>query len=147
MKTFRILLSTITALALLTLGVNAGQQPTTLNGGTNNVAAASTNTYGGSGVAFATANSSVLSLQATFSCNGTNAQAVTLVLDSSNDNANWQTSTLRWPITANGTNTVTAVTNLSVGGQQVTRAHLVENPNATVAVTNLTLTGWTKSGI
>jgi hypothetical protein len=140
----------LAAVVGLAVGAQAGIITTSMTGGTTNqynyVAAAATNTPL---AVLSVPQSTVLSVLATFSCTASNSAVVTLRFDTSVDNSHWVSNTLAWPITANGTSTVTASTNLTVGATPFVRVRVVENPanGGTGGVTNLLVNGFTKNGM
>lgn len=136
----------------LAFGAKAGVQNSPLNGGTNNVIFATTNTY--TGVSFGVGNSSMLALGFKFKCDGTNTSAITFTLDDTIGDGFWKTNTQRIAVTANGTNVVTLTTNISrnlggnLGGIFQVRISTSENPNPVAgSVTNLIVDGFVKPGI
>lgn len=139
MKKFNSLLAAITAMAALLLAAPAAQAQYILGavlGGTNNVAATTTNT------SFTTVVQATkaldIAIQPSFRLTGAGTSAVVIKFDESNDMLNWKVAARSISVTANGTNTVSNVANFTVGGVGYLRLSQVENPNAT-AVTNLTV--------
>lgn len=144
----RLLLSGLAAVSLLAATITAqaqfqsGLQSTILNGGTNNIASAATNTY--LNATFTGTRASHLLVEAVFSCTASNGASVTIRFDGSLDNSNWETNAINaWAITANGTSTVLKSTNLDMLGFPFIRAEVVENPGP-AAVTNLVLRAFEK---
>lgn len=118
-------------------GFSAYAPATLVAGGTNIVAAASTNTYG----TLTLTRQEHLALQLSFRCAGTNTSTIQFFLDPSLDGETFDTSNddYTYTLTGNGTNLITVVTNLP-GVNAIGYARLrVGNPNATVAITNLTV--------
>lgn len=105
-----------------------------IDGGTNNVAAATTNSY--------THNIDVRKqdnacLQISFAMVDTSTTTIDLVLLKSLDASTWDTVDLKTiTLTADGTNTVCCVTNLSTAGLGWYRLSTIANTSA-VALTNL----------
>lgn len=109
-----------------------------LSGGTNNVAAATTNTY--SSVVNCHLQENV-GVALSFAATGTNTSTIVFRLKPSLDATTTDNVGTAFDISvaANGTNTVSVVTNLSVGAIGYLVHTKVENPNATSAITNVTL--------
>jgi hypothetical protein len=105
-------------------------------GGTNNVAASTTNS-----TAYwidARAGAAV-GLQVSFSASGAASSDVTFRLYQSLDRTNWYTGApYTIAVTANGTNTVTYLTNYAVASAGWFTIYSVENPNAAY-LTNVTI--------
>lgn len=105
-------------------------------GGTNSVAASSTNS-----TAYwvdATAGGAV-GLQVSFRCSGAASSDVTLRLYQSLDRTNWYTgAAYTIAVTANGTSTVTYLTNYTAASAGWFKIYSVENPNAAY-LTNFTI--------
>lgn len=110
---------------------NAGATP--INGGTNTVANATTNTYS---FTIPLLGQGDVVIQPVFKLTGSGTSAVAFTFDSSADGTNWHTGTLVLSVTAAGTSTVTAQTNWTVNALGYLRLNTVGNPNATT-VTNL----------
>lgn len=119
-------------------------QTTTLNGGTNNVAASTTNSV--TAPVIAATRASDVALQATFKLTGSGTSAVVFVFDESIDNSNWESASRTLSVTAAGTSTVSNVGNYTLGGAGYLRLSSVQNPNA-AAITNLVLKYSLKPGI
>ena len=104
-------------------------------GTSNNVAAASTNSY-------------LLTLDATdqlnvgfcysAKCVATNSTTTTITFDSSIDASLWQSNAYTFTIAQSGTTPVTLVTNVSVGGVNYLRLNSIGNPGSVGALTNIT---------
>jgi hypothetical protein len=125
---------------------SAGLQTSSLNGGTNNVAAVATNNY--SGVVFDFSKTTDATLQVSFASTGTNVTTSTFVFDESADSVNWQTSFLTLNVAGNGTNTVVCTTNLLSGFRApFVRLSSCGNTNSTIALTNVTVKAFSKTGI
>lgn len=132
----------VLAVLLGLLSARAQQLKVVLSGGTNNVAAAATNTIN---YPVAVWQSEYVGIEFGGLLGGTNAHtntsADTLVLDVSNTGTNWSTNFARLTLQLIGTNTAAlAATNVSlnVGGYQFLRATRWEHPG-TSAGTNLLL--------
>lgn len=106
---------------------------TLLDGGTNNVATTATNAYTKLIVAEKRAE---VGLLLSFKGTGADTGVVTLVLQRSLDNSTWSTTTQRYAVTANGTSTVTFVTNVTAGAVGYLRVAAIENA-CTNAITNV----------
>ena len=119
-------------------GYSAYGAQTLVAGGTNNVAAATTNSY--TGVLTLTRQREV-ALQISFSSTGTNTSSIVFVLDPSVDGNTYDTANNDYNVTiaANGTNVVPFVTNLTVGAIGYLRLASVENPNGASALTNVSV--------
>ena len=118
-------------------GFSAYAATTLVAGGTNIVAAASTNTYG----TLTLTRQEHLAIQFTFRATGTNTSGIQFIIDPSLDGETFDTVNDDYIFTAaaNGTNLVTVVTNMpDVNAIGYGRLR-VGNPNATVAITNLTV--------
>lgn len=108
---------------------------TTLNGGTNNIAAATTNTY--NSVITLTKYDEV-ALQPIFQLTGAGTSAVVFRFSKSVDGTNFIADASRTiSVTAAGTTVVSGISNQLVGAVGYLRLDTIENPNAS-AVTNLT---------
>ena len=119
-------------------------QTTTLNGGTNNVAASTTNSVTAPVLAFTRSTYGVV--QTTFKLTGAGSSTVVLTFDESVDNSNWDLATRTLSVTANGTTAVTGLSNYTLGGAGYLRLSSVENPNA-AAITNLVVKYSYKPGL
>lgn len=129
----------------LLVAVNASAQlscVTCLDGGTNNIAATTTNSYSFS----YHVRGSQISVQPVFKLTGAGTTALVFVLDTSLDNSNWKTSAHRIGLAAAGTTSVTTISNITVGAIGYVRLASVENDNAN-AVTNLTVIFSSKDGL
>lgn len=137
------LLSIVSFIALT--GAALAQSPVPLlSGGTNNIPAATTNTA--TTYTLGRFPGSQTAISADVKLNGAGTSAVTFIFDRSLDGSNWDTgTTYTLSITANGTNTVTGITNLTVGGVGYLRLKSLGNANAS-AVTNLTMKYTVKDG-
>lgn len=126
------------ALALATIVTVQAQSvvPTALNGGTNNVAAAATNTYT---VDFVLpANSGAVTLQAKAALTGAGTSALAFNVGKSVDGVAY-TAWTNVSITMSGTTTNQAILDVNPGGARFYRVTSVGNPNASAA-TNLSFT-------
>lgn len=119
----------------LVSGTSFGYLDTMVSGGTNNVAATTTNTYTGPIFEQRTGN---LSIGMCLALDGAGTTGVVLKLDRSVDGTNWVAggAVNRYLLTPAATATVMLATNVSVGAVRFWRVGSVENDNAT-AVTNL----------
>lgn len=140
------LICIITLMAFLAIPAQAQYdiRVTSLNGGTNNLAATSTNSS--VGVLIEATRSANVVFQPIFKLDGAGTTAVTFVLDQSADNANWISGTHSITVTPAGTSTVSVSTNISVGAVGFLRLNQIRNPNAS-AITNLTFKYATKRGL
>jgi hypothetical protein len=111
---------------------------TLIPGGTNNVAFAATNTYT---LTLTLTRQAEVAIQLSFSALGTNTSNIDFKLEPSVDGVTFDTQNTAHTITiaANGTNVVTLVTNRVVGAVGYLRLRSVSNPNATQALTNLSV--------
>jgi hypothetical protein len=138
----------ILPILLLTLAgaVSASAQivttQSTLNGGTNNIAATSANVLLAGQYPIRGGNTGV---QLSGKLTGAGTSAVTIALDTSVDGANWNLLTHTLVLTAAGTTAVTKVSNVDFGGIAYLRVNYVTNANAT-AVTNLNFKFTNKPG-
>jgi hypothetical protein len=115
-----------------------------LNGGTNAVAAASTNSV--TTPTFTVAYSSDIALQPSFKLQGSGTSAVVFKFDTSLDGTVWQAASFNISITPAGTALVTKVVSTAIGSTPYVRLSSIENPNAT-AITNLMLNATMKRGL
>lgn len=151
MKKLLSLMLVVFALALLSSGAQAQSYNlvsilTPPTGGTNNIAASTTNSSTYAVRLDAPIKSQHIGLQATFKLTGSGTSASVFVFDKSLDGANWETGAYRLSATANGTSSVTAVTNFQVGAIGYLRLSSIENPNGT-AMTNIVVKYSQKTGI
>jgi hypothetical protein len=119
-------------------------QTTSLNGGTNNVATATTNTS--FAVTLVGTRSTVMGVQARFKLNGAGTDSIVFKFDHSIDGTNWKAAGTSLTVAGNGTNEVTGNTSVALGGIGYLRLSTVENPSSS-SVTNLYLTYVTKNGL
>lgn len=119
-------------------------QSTTLNGGTNNVAASTTATMTAPVLSFT--RSTYGTVQASYVLTGAGTSAVVFTFDESLDGTTWVPSTRTLSVTASGTTAVSGLSNYLMGGSGYLRLKSVNNANAT-AVTNLAIKFSYKSGI
>lgn len=142
-KTLIIAALTLCALAFVPVVQAQGYFPTTaLAGGTNNVAATTTNT------SFAVILSSqgrgpYMAVQPSFKLIGAGTSAVVFKFDESVDGTIWDLAAHTISVTASTTNVVTTLAPITLGAIGYLRLTTIENPNAT-AITNLTLKYVTK---
>lgn len=110
--------------------------PQLLTGGTNFVAAATTNSYSS---ALTLTRQREVGIQISFASVGTNSSTIKFNFYPSLDNATIDRANTDYvlSIPANGTNTVTFVTNQVVGAIGYLSFDSIENPNATKALTNV----------
>lgn len=114
-----------------------------VNGGTNNIAATSTNNLSTSQTAVI--YSRWISLQPSFALTSTGTSACTFAISNSVDNANWNLyGTLS--VTAAGTTPVNIVTNIDTGGTVFWKLGPVGNPNAN-AMTNVAVAIGKRNGL
>jgi len=147
MRTIKILLAAVAAVALLALCTPhaAAQQYGILSqlydGGTNNIAATTTN----SAVAkiIGVTKYDDLALDIKFSLTGAGTSNIVFKLDEGTDGVNWLANTRTITMAANGTNAVYLPTNYTVNAMGYLRLNVVENP-ATNAITNLQIRAYVK---
>lgn len=147
MNMFKTLLLTA-MIAATAISASAGLQPDgTLNAGTNNVAAAITNTY--AGTVFDLTKTTDAIFEFSFACNGASTATYTMTFDASLNQDRWITNAMFMYATANGTATATVMTNLSAGARfPFYRVGQVWNTNgATRAITNIAARVFTKTGL
>ena len=137
------ILPLLTLLGLLAVTASAQQyQATTiLNGGTNNVAAATTNSSVAQIIGLTRFDSAVFEVN--FKLTGAGTSAVVYKIDESADGTNWVTNTRSLSVTANGGTTVVGLTNFTVNSVGYLRWNVIEQPNAN-ALTNHVVRVWTK---
>lgn len=118
-----------------------------LNGGTNNVAAATTNSYTGVTGVIGTARMLTFSLTAQYlGGSGANAGTTTATFDSSTDGSNWKLGVFTITLTLAGTSASTALSTIDSGGVTAWRLSTLGNPHATLPVTNVVLNVGYKPG-
>jgi len=120
-------------------GYNAYAVQTLLTGGTNIVTAASSNVVSGSIITLTRQRE--VAIQASFAAVGTNDSTITFWLQPSVDGSTFDTSknlTHNFTVAANGTSTVNITTNITVGAVGYLRL-AINNPNATMALTNVSV--------
>lgn len=115
-----------------------------LSGGTNAVAAASTNSV--TAPAFTAVYSSDIALQPSFKLQGAGTSAVVFKFDTSLDGTVWYANAFTISITPAGTAQVSKVATQTLGSIPYVRLSTIENPNAT-AITNLMLNASMKRGL
>jgi len=125
------------AFVCLTFSASAQNWSTIISptGTSNNVAAASTNSY-------------LLMLDATeqlnvgfmysAKCVATNGTTTTITFDSSIDGSTWSSNVYTFTIAQNGTTPVSLCTNIPVGGVNYLRLNSIGNPGSVGALTNIT---------
>lgn len=136
------------AAVFMALPAMAGLQPDgTLNGGTNNVAANTTNTY--AGTVFDCSKTTDPNFEISFACTGSSTATYTVAFDASMNQDRWVTNALLIYKAGNGTATVTAITNLSAGARfPFYRVGQIWNTNASSpALTNAAVRVHTKTGL
>lgn len=141
------LIQKLALLGSLAFGLNAGAfdfVTCSLNGGTNVVAASSTNSP--SGVTFTAAYSSDIALQPSFKLTGAGSSAVVFVFDTSLDGTTWYPAAFNISITANGTTPVSKVATQALGSTPYIKLSSIQNPNASI-ITNLALVATMKRGL
>ena len=143
-------LLTVGILASMALSVSAQQYQryvyTELFASTNNVAATATNTYGGNSPLIATPLQGDLPIQVKynfFTAPVGATPSVTIRLQRSLDNSNWETNTLHVLLANGSTNACIWVTNITAAGIPYWRVYTIENTNSAV-LTNFSLTYGTK---
>lgn len=140
-------LLTILAVIGISASANAGLQ-TPSYVATNNVPANSTNSYLSSGVTFSMATTSDATIQLTFKATDTNNSVIPFSFDASVDNSRWMTNYLTMSQAANGTNFVNLVYKLPLTNcVPFLRLNSVANTNSTVALTNVVVQMFTKTGL
>ncbi len=118
----------------------------TLNGGTANVTANTTNSYTTQAF-FAPVYSSDIALAVSFVGSAAAvSNAVTLVFDTSLDNLEWNTAYFTLAVTPNGTSKVTRNVTQALGSIPYVRLSAIRNPNAGF-LTNILLKATTKRGL
>ncbi len=142
----QLLIAFIAALIFITLTVPAyaGSIATSLNGGTNAIAATTTNAFGTGVKLTVPTDSRVITVQLTGGLTGAGTSAVTAFLDKSIDDTYFVTQT-NFSFTASGTATNTALLDLDTGGARFYRVR-IGNANASPG-TNLTVKAWGKPGL
>ncbi len=125
--------------------VGIGLVPYTfLNGGTNNVAAATTNTYSLPSFPVIYGKEVSFLVSAQMAAN-TNTDLV-FVFDRSVDAVNWETNTFSLTLTCNTTNQSQLGTNFNAGGYPFYRLDSIQNPNTQSATTNVIVKSVYKRG-
>jgi hypothetical protein len=109
---------------------------------TNAIPATTTNTTVRSSTIVVTAGLDV-AIQPQFNLADTGTDTIVLKFDESIDNSNWTDATRSISIVANGTNTVSKVSNFTVGAVGYLRLSQVQNPSAR-AIQNLVVKTATK---
>lgn len=128
----------------LTCQVHAQQYDvltTAYSGGTNNLAAATTNSTAAKVIGLAKYDQVAIDVK--FKLIGSGTSAVVLKLDEGLDGSNWVANTRTISITAAGTSTVYFCTNYTVDSVGYLRLNVIENPNAS-AITNLQIRAYVK---
>lgn len=142
MKRFLSSLIALIALAAVSTaraqGYSAYSAEILLSGGTNNIAAAATNTYTTGNVMSLTRQREV-GLLFSFNLQSASSSTHTILFSSSVDGTNWKTNDAGYTLSlaANGTSTVLFTTNLTVGAIGYLRLESISNTNAAIALTNL----------
>jgi hypothetical protein len=140
MKTLKFILITFAAL-LIFPQAQAQFQLSTATLTTNAIPATTTNTTI-RGTLVATRGENI-AIQPQFNLADTGTDTIVLKFDTSIDNENWTSASHSISIVANGTNTVSKVTNVANGGISFFRLSSVENPSAR-AIQNLVIKYGTK---
>lgn len=145
MKIFKLALSLAAALlALPALGFDTVSS--SLNGGTANVAASTTNSYTTQSV-FAPVYSSDIALAVSFVGSAASvSNAVTLVFDTSLDNSKWSPAYFTISVTPTGTSEVTKNITQALGSIPYVRLSAIRNPNAGF-LTNVLIKATMKRGL
>lgn len=145
MKTiYRILSLAAALLALPALGFDTINS--SLNGGTANVPANTTNSYTTQAV-FVPAYSSDVALAVSFVGSAAAvSNAVTLVFDTSLDNSKWNSAYFTIAVTPNGTSEVTKTVTQALGSIPYVRLSAIRNPNGGF-LTNVLLKAVMKRGL
>ena len=136
-------MKTILAILAAVFAVSASAQTygttAVVSGGTNNVAATATNSYG---TVINATRRDAIGLQFSFKCSGTTAVTggdATLVFVKSLDGTTYDTSnTLRFTLAANSTSTVCLVTNVTLSSAGYLKLSTIEN-TTTNAITNVSV--------
>jgi len=110
-------------------------------GGTNNLAAATTNSTAAKVIGLAKYDQVAIDIK--FKLVGSGTSDVVFKLDEGLDNSNWVANKRTIAVTANGTGTVYFCTNYTVDTTGYLRLNVVENPNAS-AITNLQIRAYVK---
>lgn len=113
---------------------------TPLNGGTNNIARATTNTYN---LTVNTRDYSAFSLEVGWVLNAAGTGSNVITIQKSYDNSKWY-SAGSFVGTNNGTNAVFYDTNITTGNYGYWRITTIGNTNASADITNLTAVAWFK---
>lgn len=132
-------------LAACALNASAGLKTTTLNGGTNNVAASTTNTTALTSIPVTSSDNFAMQVSFTM-LNAANTGTFVVCLDRSIDNSVWQTNYLAVTCAPSGTNMAVIGTNLSTGAFAYWRVGALRN-STTNACTNLIVQFYYKLGI
>ncbi len=121
---------------------------TIVNGGTNNVAASTTNDYSALSVHFTFPRHQDATFQAgaklTASSGG--ASNIVFVLDSSVDASNWVLAVTNVTVAATSNSVISAKTDLNTGGSMFWRLNSIRDANG-VAATNLYLSAGARPGL
>lgn len=142
----KILVLFVAAIGMAALSAQAALQVTDINGGTNNIAGATTRTYAGSGQTFAVHNAQQLGVFISYSVISAGTSNNVVQFSSSVDNSNWVTNSALMTITSAGAATVRTNFSINTGGIPFWRVESVQNVNV-AAITNLTIYGYTKPGL
>lgn len=147
-----VVLALIALLAAIALPqtAQAGIQNSVLNGGTNNVAALSTNNYqttANNTFTFATTTKGFLGISA--ACNAASTANYDFTFDTTVDGSKWQTNAFAVRLVGNGTASVT--TNYAIPSTFLApqiRIGTIANTNATApALTNINVNGFDAKGL
>lgn len=143
-RLFKIIAALGAALTFVAAHAQLSVQTTSLNGGTANVAASTTNSVTVPIITVAKANNAAI--QASFKLAGSGTSAVVFTFDESVDASVWKSASTTLSVTANGTNSVNNILKLATEGSGYYRLSSVANPNAS-AITNLVLKYSYKAGL
>jgi hypothetical protein len=111
-------------------------------GGTNNVAAATTNSTAAKVIGLAKYDEVAIDVKFKLT-GGTGTDSVVFKLDEGLDNSNWLANRRTISVAASGTNTVYFCTNMTVNSLGYLRLNVIENSN-TNAITNLQIRAYVK---
>jgi len=143
MKTFT-LLTVVASLSLCALSARAQQYDilaTLYAGGTNNVAAATTNSTAAKVIGVSKYDEIAIDVKLKLTGSGTSD--IVFKLDEGLDNSNWLANRRTITVTPTGGTAVYFCTNITVNSLGYLRLNVIENPNAT-AITNLQIRAYVK---
>ena len=126
----------------------AGIQNSILNGGTNNVPAATTNNYQAVITPFTFATTTKGWIGLTAACSGASTATYDATFDTSVDGIKWQTNAFQIRLTGNGTASVTTNYAIPAGflAPQVRLATWANTNAATTVLTNLNVSAFSGNG-